>query len=213
MDSLELLYDHYKDTFQLIKENEVTRNKMFIYFIVLLSVLYLLAIEPDSLHSSINSWIDTNIGTSIDFGISIIESFIWIVLLYFTIRYFQIIMYINRQYDYLHTLEGQINQIVDFNFNREGAGYLNEYPVILNIIYYMYTLIFPLMYISIVAYKIINSILSGAGDLSIILNFSIALIIIVLCILFIEYQHSYLKKLFLKFKNIYLRIRDLRDTN
>ena len=59
MDSLELLYDHYKDTFQLIKENEVTRNKMFIYFIVLLSVLYLLAIEPDSLHSSINSWIDT----------------------------------------------------------------------------------------------------------------------------------------------------------
>ena len=119
MDSLELLYDHYKDTFQLIKENEVTRNKMFIYFIVLLSVLYLLAIEPDSLHSSINSWIDTNIGTSIDFGISIIESLIWIVLLYFTIRYFQIIMYINRQYDYLHTLGVKLIRKVIFILTEE----------------------------------------------------------------------------------------------
>jgi hypothetical protein len=155
MDALEIIYDHYKDTFTLIKDSEKERNKIFIILCLLITGLYLLAIEPNSLYQVLRDLVKEYGKTNINFSIAIVQSLLWIVMLFYSMRYFQINSYIERQYNYLHIIEEEINEKIKFTFSREGKGYLDKYPMVLNLIYFIYTWVFPVIYMGIVLYKII----------------------------------------------------------
>jgi hypothetical protein len=155
MGNLEIVYDHYKDTFTLIKDSEKERNKIFIILCLLITGLYLLAIEPNSLFQVVKDLVKEYGKTSINFSISIVQSLLWIVVLFYSMRYFQVNSYIERQYNYLHIIEEEINAKIQFTFSREGKSYMDKYPMVLNLIYYIYTWVFPVIYIGIVLYKII----------------------------------------------------------
>ncbi len=47
MDALEMLYDHYKETFCLSKEAQARRNKSFIVLCILEAFSFLLLIRPE----------------------------------------------------------------------------------------------------------------------------------------------------------------------
>ena len=47
MDALEMLYDHYKETFSLSKEAQAKRNKSFIVLCILEAFSFLLLIRPE----------------------------------------------------------------------------------------------------------------------------------------------------------------------
>ena len=47
MDTLDVLYDHYKETFSLSKEAQGRRNKSFVILCVLEAVSFLLLIRPE----------------------------------------------------------------------------------------------------------------------------------------------------------------------
>ncbi|GAA0103200.1 hypothetical protein UT300012_39160 [Paraclostridium bifermentans] len=190
MEQLELAYDHYKDSFTLIREAEKERNKLFILVVLLVTALYLFAIEPNSLYQILKDLIKEHSKVSMNFGFTTIQSLLWIILLFYTIRYFQINSYINRQYDYLHRLENSIDDKVDITFNREGRGYLDNYPKFLDLVYYIYTWIFPLIYICIVSYKIIGEWINSKFSLHILFNSSIAGTIVIATILYLRLIHT-----------------------
>ena len=190
MNQLELAYDHYKDSFRLIKDAEKDRNKLFIILSLLVTSLYLFAIEPNSLLQIFNDLLKKYSKVDINFSFIIIQSLLWLVLLFYTIRYFQINTYINRQYDYLHNLEKSIDNCLEINFKREGEGYLGEYPKFLDLVYYLYTLIFPLIYMLVVIYKIILEWINLGFSLPIIFNSSIALCIVISIILYLNLIHT-----------------------
>jgi hypothetical protein len=62
-------------------------------------------------------------------------------------RYYQTVIQIERQYDYIHHLEEIIGSRFTGTraFTREGKSYLNEYPLFSNWIWLLYTLAFPLI--------------------------------------------------------------------
>lgn len=194
MDDLEIAYDHYKETFTLIKDSEKDRNKIFIILCLLIAGLYLLATEPNSLFQVLKDLVKEYGKTSINFSISIVQSLLWIVLLFYSMRYFQVNSYIERQYNYLHIIEEEINAKIEFTFCREGKSYLDKYPMVLDLIYYIYTWVFPVIYIGIVLYKILMEWVSTYNMRVVLLDTLIAGCIIVASCLYILLLHPIKKK-------------------
>lgn len=194
MDDLSIIYDHYKDTCTLIKNSEKERNKLFIILSLLITGLYLLAIEPNSLFQVIMDLVQEYGKISIRFSISIVQSLLWFVMLFYSMRFFQVNSYIERQYNYLHIIEGEINAKIEFTFSREGKSYMDKYPMVLNLIYNIYTWVFPVIYIGIVLYKIILEWSSRYNIKVVLLDTLIAGCIILASCLYILLLHPIKKK-------------------
>lgn len=190
MDSLELLYDHYKDSFNLTKKSESARNKLFIRLCVLIGILFLLEIDSNAVISAINSSIGIALKTNIAFSLNIIQSVIWIVTLYFTLRYYQVNVYIERQYTYIHSLEKALTKDLSFALEREGKNYVDKYPAFLNAVYFIYRKAFPLIYLLLVVSKLILEFVHISTVLNYFFNLSVGLSIIVITILYLFFLHK-----------------------
>ena len=53
MDDKEIIYDHYKDTVSIIKNEEGKRNKYFIIILLHILILFLISINETSVYSII----------------------------------------------------------------------------------------------------------------------------------------------------------------
>lgn len=180
MEEINLLYSHYNDTFSILKENEKKRDKLFIILFLLVMLLFLFSVNQDSMYEMIKELVKNKTAVSLSFEFNVILSFLWIVLFYSTTKYFQIVVHINRGYEYLHTLEKNINKNMKFNFEREGKSYLDEYPILLEFIYQMYIKVFPILYCIIVYYKIVLEWQNTNYILNNILNTIMAILIIII---------------------------------
>ena len=101
MDILDVLYDHYKETFSLSKEAQGRRNKSFVILCVLEAVSFLLLIRPEMAFELILKGINKDIETPLQLSNTIIQTLIWLLIVYVMIRYIQDMLYIERQYTYL----------------------------------------------------------------------------------------------------------------
>jgi hypothetical protein len=65
------------------------------------------------------------------------------------LRYCQISVLVIRQYPYLHTLEESISPEVGGGdlYQREGKVYLREYPLLLDVAWFAYCILFPIIVI------------------------------------------------------------------
>lgn len=144
MNELEIIYDHYNNTFNIQLQYISNRNKYFIYLLVLISVLifntlygeefknYLLSIiiEDSSLKKLNNSIFET----------ILLYGIIWVLLLYF-----QLIITVDRGYKYLHRLEKTMNDnFKTIEITREDKFYTEHYTNYSNIVRSIYKYLFPL---------------------------------------------------------------------
>lgn len=154
MDSIEIIYDHYKETFSLSKEAQARRNKNFVILCVLEALSFLILIKPEKAFEIIADGINSELDLTLSLGNSIIQTLIWILIAYVSIRYVQDMMYIERQYGYMDKLEKKISASIDYHnlFSREGDHYKESYPMVLNFIDLFYKMLMPILFI------IINSV-------------------------------------------------------
>lgn len=189
MEKSELLYDHYKDSYSLIKNAEIERNRLFVHLAILVTVLFLISIDPNNsntLFSIIESKFDIEFGLSIN----IIKTCLWLVILYYTLRYYQTNAYIERQYKYIHTLEEMIQMDINSKFDREGINYTYNFPAFLNLVYFIYSWIIPVFYLIIVIVKIIFEFIYCTKWYIVIPNFIIASIIVMLTLYYLIFLHK-----------------------
>ena len=78
------------------------------------------------------------------------------IFLYISIRYYQTNVYIERQYACIRKIENDLTEISNLKIDRESVNYLNEYPLILNVISFVYKYIFPFIYLVAVIAKILS---------------------------------------------------------
>jgi H+/gluconate symporter-like permease len=193
MDKLELLYDHYKDTYALIRSQEKERNKNFIYLAVFVSLLFLCSVDPNS-PSTILSIIESHFNIKCGFSFGIIQTFLWLIILFFTLRYYQTNSYIERQYEYIHQLEPVISGLIDSKFEREGKHYISNFPAFLDLVYFIYSWFIPIFYLLIVVTKIVLEIVNCPNFFSVIPNIIIAFIIVILTAFYLILLHKKEKK-------------------
>lgn len=151
-ESLELLYDHYKDTFVTIQTTISSREKNFIWAFLLIVVSLCLTLNPE-LGLDIFSDIGKNkLKVDIRPTYYAINSIILFTAIWFWIKYFQNVLHIEHLYKYVHKLEETLSSD-NLVISREGKSYLSHYPLLKKIIHSFYTSFIPLLLISTIISK------------------------------------------------------------
>lgn len=155
MNELEILYDHYKDSYGLSKQAQDKRNKYFLVICIIEFTLFFFVFSPNETASTLLRFLSSISDAQIVLSVQILQCFLWVILVYFSIRYCQSNLYVEKQYKYLERLELDISlKLSGFNLDRESGNYLNKYPKALDFIHIFYTWIFSILYIVINTVKI-----------------------------------------------------------
>lgn len=143
---VEILHDHYKETFARIRDLERTRDRNFLWVIVIFALLAMQVGYPTEFGGSIQSL--SLVGGELNLAalpLAALLSATWAMALAVALRYCQAAVAVDRQYPYLHYLEEEISPLVGGGerYQREGYIYLKAYPMLLNVAWIAYVIVFP----------------------------------------------------------------------
>lgn len=142
--SVEIYYDHYKDTFENIKTYIQRRNYYTITILCLLMFLSFQISNPEKTVEISNEIVKKNVGDVL-INFKYITHILLFALLWVVIMYFQILFVIEKHYSYIHEIEARLtDKLKPFEILREGKNYLDHYPWLSSVVDRIYTIIFPL---------------------------------------------------------------------
>ncbi len=161
---LEVLHDHYKETFARQREMEAARDRLFLQVIGLFALLSLEIGYPAALGASLGkigvAGAEINLQA---LPLAALLNATWVLTLAVALSYCRVAIHIDRQYDYVHMLERNISPILrdgqghkaegavptppldEDIYQREGTVYLRGYPLLLNATWIAYVAIFPII--------------------------------------------------------------------
>lgn len=187
------LCSHYEGTFGTLQLALKKRDNLFYILLVLLAVFTLQLSSADIVVDAVNDFSEKSVGIRLGNRTDLISTLMWLLVLGFSTKYFQVVIDIERQYTYLHSLETELNYFYSNSvaFTGEGKGYLSEYPMFSNWVSFLYTIFFPILIIISITVKILEE-LSGASSIGInqLINFSCFLIILTSSILYLFRLHK-----------------------
>jgi Na+/H+ antiporter NhaD/arsenite permease-like protein len=186
---IDVLSQHYSETFMLLKEDVKKRDRLIIYILINVFLILIYMNAPTVVGDLINSFVGSRAGNLAYTPASkmIDESFIgtvlWFGLLCTTHTYFQTVLHIERQWSYLYKLENQLSR--NFNneaFIREGKYYKEHPRKFSSWTKFIFWVLFPLLLLTfivfwlfflfknpdtLVGYKVIDSLISVSIVISI----------------------------------------------
>ncbi len=140
---VEILYDHYKDTFENQKVYLQKRNNYTLICLGLITTLSFQILNPDQSNSNSMELIKKYIG-DIEIEYSYIKNILTFALLWVVIMYYQINFLVEKLYKYIHEIEMSLtNEMNPFEIKREGKTYLGDYPWLLEVVDKIYSIGFP----------------------------------------------------------------------
>lgn len=141
------LCSHYKDTYEIHLSSIKQRDTLFYALLVILALFSLQVASTELVNSTLSNYANKQLDISIDKHSNLFGTILWFLLFGFSSRYYQTVIQIQRQYDYIHHLEEIISSKYSGTcaFTREGKSYLNKYPIFSNWIWLLYTISFPLI--------------------------------------------------------------------
>lgn len=190
-ESITTIYDHYKDTCSITGEAVKRRDRLMVFVIIALGFFAFQYISPNSSNVMLNDFLNFKFGVTLELNFSIIGNVIWFLLLIFTLRYFQVAVFVERKYPYLHKLEDRLNKELGENIiTREGKSYLSSYPRFSDWMWVLYTIIFPLLLLAVTTIKIIGELCINGWNFSTILDAIVFLLLTVSIILYLIMVHK-----------------------
>src|SRR5574344_1555681 len=106
----ENLCSHYKDTYDIHLASIKQRDYLF-YFLLVIIALFTLQINASRfVNGVLCSYLDKKLDIIIDKNSVFWGTFLWLLLFGLSSKYYQIVIQIERQYVYLHSLEEEINK-------------------------------------------------------------------------------------------------------
>jgi len=152
-ESVQILYDHYKDTFQTIQKTIAQRDKNFIWAFLLVVASLLLTLNPDVGLDLVKDIGKEKVKVNLSPTYYAINSVLLFSAIWFWIKYFQNILQIENLYTYIHKLEKMLSSINEIEISREGKSYLEHYPILKSLIHRFYTIFVPIMLVTIAGVK------------------------------------------------------------
>jgi hypothetical protein len=145
---LEVLHDHYKESFSYIRERERERDRLFLILIALFALLALEIQYPINFRGAVGTLTFLGIELNVDaLPLSAFLTATWVTVLVITLRYCQASINVERQYEYLHLLEDKISARLgnDELYRREGRSYTVNYPPFSRWAWRFYVVILPVI--------------------------------------------------------------------
>jgi len=198
---IEIIYDHYKDTFAYIRNYIRERERYFVVSLVIL-ILILFQVNNYSLTGELTiGALEKNLPNAGKINFEYLDSLLLFVFLSTIIKYVQLNLLIERQYPYLHKLEEKLSaEIKDAKIEREGKLYLNNYPWVTSLIHKIYSIVYPFLLLVVVGFKLINVFQVHREDeiYFLIIDSVLCGLIIIIAILYLSWTTT---KDFAKFRN------------
>ena len=143
---LEILNDHYKDTFSHQLGYLKKRDRLSLYLFLALVIMFLEVVSPNGTETIISKLISKYLGDGIILETGFVRCLTWFFLFGLVVKYCQIVVVVERQYAYLHKLEKELTPFFSSRipFTREGKSYLINYPMLSNWSNFLYSWIFPI---------------------------------------------------------------------
>jgi hypothetical protein len=145
---LEVLHDHYKESFSYIRERERERDRLFLILIALFALLALEIQYPINFRGAVGTLSFLGIELNVDaLPLPAFLTATWVTVLVITLRYCQASINVERQYKYLHTLEDTISAELkdDELYRREGRVYKSDYPLFSWWAWRFYVIVLPVI--------------------------------------------------------------------
>jgi hypothetical protein len=165
MESIDLYYDHYKDTFEHLKGCLKKRDNYTIMLFVMVIVLSFQLNEPQESVKLADLLIKNKLN-NITINFKYVNTVLVYAFLWLTILYYQINLLIEKTYKYIHEIEDKLSETGNYPINREGKNYLNYYPWLSFIVHRIYTILFPILIIVIASFKAYHEYNTHQYDLS-----------------------------------------------
>lgn len=215
VEKLDIYYDHYKDSYSLCKAASSRRNKSFIYLCILEAILLMLIRNSDLICGLFNAVVRERLEATIQFSNIVLQSLVWILIAYVLVRYVKDFLYVERQYEYLKTLERKISELLEEKddkklFTREGDYYSKNYPMVLNIIDLFYKFFSPILFTIINIVHIVQEWNSGISYVALIADTAICVTILIITWFYFFEIHSKIAGWFKKCKPIGWMVKILR---
>jgi hypothetical protein len=168
---VELLMDHYRDTYEIMRWHWKARNRIFALVLLLLAIIGVDSFSPGALSTLTNSYLAsipalTGAGwKALDF--TVIDCLARFLLMCLVVHYYQRSITVDRLYKYLHRQEERICMFMGGNYIiREGEAYFSRKgdevsddkdlrPMFLRCISPLYIYVFPLLVCTLVLWKLI----------------------------------------------------------
>lgn len=187
------LCSHYSDTFTNIKESIKLRDKLTVLIFLVLAFLALYTFWPVDAITAFSGMSEQKLGFAIGVNVGFLGNIVWFALLIVVVRHTQVVVYIERQYKYIHKIEEELHRYFDNSiaFTREGKSYLKDYPKFSDWIWILYMIIFPLVLGIVVLVKIISEWVFSFHSITafLFLNTVLASSILISIILYMSFMH------------------------
>ena len=207
VEKLDTYYDHYKESNSLRLTALSRRNRSFVYLCVLEAISFMLIKNPDFICALLNDVVRKELEATILFSNCILQTLVWVLIAYVLVRYVQDVLYVERQYKYLSTLEKKISLLLEETedkniFTREGDYYIDNYPMVLNFIDLFYKILAPILFTAINVVHIVQEWNSGMTCTVLIVDTVICIAIFVITWFYFFEIHDKMAEWFKKCKPI-----------
>ncbi|MCL4535293.1 MAG: hypothetical protein M1401_13570 [Chloroflexi bacterium] len=154
---LQVLNDHYKDTFVYIQAYIRQREWFFSAVLLVVVVMLFQIAAPNTSGPTISQGVSKILGFQGNLDVTFLTSVIWFLLLAFVFRYLQVTVNLERQYGYIH----QVEEILSYFYNgetftREGKFYLERYPLFSDWAHILYQRVFPALLLGVGVAKLVS---------------------------------------------------------
>ena len=187
------LCSHYKDTFEIHLRSIKQRDMLFYALLVIVAVFSMQIISADYIDAALRGYINKQLGIYVYKNSDLLGVLLWLFMFGFSSRYYQVVIQIERQYEYIHHLECLIGGKYPGTraFSREGESYTRDYPLFSSWMWLLYTLVFPMIILAIVVVRIYYElIVCKSLGMSLVVSFVSFLLIGMSTILYIFKLHE-----------------------
>ena len=108
---LEILNDHYKDTFSHLIRYRKQRDRLMLCLLVVLVIMYTVQLFPDEATESFSKMLTKKVGVQIPLSILHALAIPYIFFFIISHRYWQLWNLIERQHDYVQELEKELSSL------------------------------------------------------------------------------------------------------
>lgn len=156
MEGIEVLYDHYKDTFEQQKGYLAKRDHLTVLLMLLVVLLIGLIFSPDYISEKLNLVIGAQVD-KLAFDLQFINTGLIVAFFWFSLQYYMVVLQIEKTYTYIGECEEKLCVgFTEFKINREGAYYLKSYPWMKKLADKFFVIGIPLGFVVLSICKIVN---------------------------------------------------------
>lgn len=184
---------HYKDSCDINQATVKQRDTLFYLLLAILSLFVMHSLYTDFFNSVASGIFKKQTDADLKDKVDLISTFLWLFIFGVSSKYYQVVGIIERQYEYIHALEEQLEKFYKNTpvFSREGKFYLNKYPTFSNWMWFLYTIAFPSLILFCISFKAYTEVgLYGIHSMKVAINISVGACSAITTILYMARVHT-----------------------